>query len=150
MSDELLNRIASDYTSAYKAKDQQRLGVLRLLKASMTRLEKDLRRPLTDADAMEALLKEAKQRRDSMEEYAKASRQDLADTEAAELAILEEYLPRQLSGQELEDAVDAAVAATGASSMKDMGSVMQAVMQQHKGRVDGKAVSALVRSRLGV
>lgn len=149
MGQELLSKIAADYVAAYKAKDQQRLDVLRMLKAAMTRMEKELRRPLEDADAMDALLKEAKQRKDSMAEYGKAGRQDLADKEAAELAILEQYLPKPLTPQELEAAVDAAIAATAATSMKDMSRVMQAVMQNHKGRVDGKAVSSLVRTRLG-
>lgn len=149
MSTDLLARIASDYISAYKAKEQQRLDVLRLLKTAMTRLEKELKRDLTDEDAMQVLLKEAKQRKDSIDEFTKAGRQDLADKEAAELAILDAYLPTPLSAQELEAAVDAAIAETGASSMKDMSSVMQLVMQRHKGRVDGKAVSSMVRSRLG-
>lgn len=149
MSTDLLARIASDYTSAYKAREQQRLDVLRLLKTAMTRLEKELKRDLTDEDAMQVLLKEAKQRKDSIDEFTKAGRQDLADKEAAELAILEQYLPTPLTTAELEAAVDEAITETGASSMKDMSSVMQRVMQQHKGRVDGKSVSALVRSRLG-
>lgn len=148
MSSDLLAQIASDYTTAYKAKEQQRLDVLRLLKTAMTMVEKDVRRPLTDDDAMQVLLKEAKQRKDSIAEFTKAGRQDLADKEAAELKILEAYLPEPLSEDELAAAVDAALEATGATSMKDMGTVMQQLMDQYKGRVDGKKASALVRSRL--
>ncbi len=144
----LLSRIASDFTTAYKAKEQTRVGVLRLLKTAITTQEKNLRRPLTDEDAMEVLLREAKQRQDSIVEFAKAGRQDLAEKEQQELEILRDYLPRQLSQEELEQAVGDAISETGASSMKEMGAVMQAVMGKYKGQVDGKAVSALVRATL--
>ncbi len=145
----LLSRISGDFTAAMKAKDQQRLGTLRMLKSALTMLEKELRRPVTDDDALTVLLKEAKQRADSITEFAKAGRQDLVQKEEAELAILKDYLPQQLSEAELAAAVDAAVVASGAASLKDMNKVMQAVMNEFKGRVDGKTVSALVRARLG-
>lgn len=148
MTQSLLSDIANDFKTALKAKDQQTLGTLRMLKAALTMREKDLRRPLTDEDAMEILLKEAKQRNDSITEFNKAGRDDLVEKEKAELVILERYLPEQLSEEELEQAVDRIIAETGASSMKDMSRVMQDVMQQFKGQVDGKAVSALVRARL--
>lgn len=145
----LLSRISGDFTAAMKAKDQQRLGTLRMLKSALTMLEKELRRPVTDDDALTVLLKEAKQRADSITEFAKAGRQDLVQKEEAELAILKDYLPQQLSEAELAAAVDVAVVASGAASLKDMNKVMQAVMNEFKGRVDGKTVSALVRARLG-
>ncbi len=144
----LLAKISSDYIVAYKAKDQQRLDTLRMLKTALTMMEKQLRRPVTDDDAMQVLLKEAKQRSDSIEEFSKAKRQDLVDNEAAQLAILKDYLPQPLSREELERAVDEAIHDTGAGSMKDMSGVMQAIMQKYKGQVDGKTVSGLVRSRL--
>ena len=93
----LLAKISADYIVAYKAKDQQRLDTLRMLKTALTMMEKQLRRPVTDDDAMQVLLKEAKQRSDSIEEFSKAKRQDLVDNEAAQLAILKDYLPQPLS-----------------------------------------------------
>lgn len=144
----LLSRISSDYIAAYKAKDQIRLDVLRMLKTAVTVQEKKQRGALSDDEVMQVLLKEAKQRQDSIQEYSRAGRTDLADKEQAELAILRDYLPRQLSPEELERAVHEAIAQTGARSMKEMGAVIQTVMQAFKGQVDGKAVSQLVRSKL--
>ncbi len=144
----LLSRISSDYIAAYKAKDQTRLDVLRMLKTAVTVQEKKQRAALGDDDVMQVLLREAKQRQDSIQEFTRAGRLDLADKEQAELEILRGYLPRQLSPEELEQAVDVAITETGAISMKEMGAVIQAVMNSFKGQVDGKAVSQLVRSKL--
>lgn len=144
----LLSRIEKDYITAYKAKEQVRVGVLRLLKTAAKNRQVELMRELTEEEVLELLTKQAKQRQESIEQYRSAGRDDLADTEAAELAVIKDYLPEQLSEEETAKAVDEAVAAVGASSMQDMGKVMQAVMAQYKGRVDGKALSALVRSRL--
>jgi uncharacterized protein len=144
----LLSRISSDYIAAYKAKDQTRLDVLRMLKTAVTVQEKKQKGVLSDDEVLQVLLKEAKQRQDSIQEYSRAGRTDLADKEQAELAILRDYLPRQLSQEEQERAVDEAISQTGATSMKEMGVVIQTVMQAFKGQVDGKAVSQLVRSKL--
>lgn len=144
----LLSRIEKDYITAYKAKEQVRVGVLRLLKTAAKNRQVELMRELTEEEVLELLTKQAKQRQESIEQYRSAGRDDLADTEAAELAVIKDYLPEQLSEEETAKAVDEAVAAVGASSMQDMGKVMQAVMAQYKGRVDGKALSAHVRSRL--
>ena len=144
----LTERIEHDYIAAYKAKDALRLGVLRLLKTSAKNLQVELMRPVTEDELATVIQKQAKQRQDSIEQFTAANRQDLADKEAAELAILKDYLPEQLSEAELLAAIDAAIAALGVTNMSGMGKVIQSVMGEYKGRVDGKAVSTAVRSRL--
>ena len=144
----LTTRIEQDYITAYKAKDALRLGVLRLLKTAAKNLQVELMRPVTDEDLAGVIQKQAKQRQDSIEQYTAANRKDLADKEAAELVILKEYLPEQLSEAELTAAIDAAIAALGVTGMSGMGKVIQSVMGEYKGRVDGKAVSTAVKSRL--
>lgn len=144
----MLAAIDRDYIAAYKAKDQNRVDALRLLKSALKVKEKDVLRPLTDDDVLATLAREVKQRQDSIEQFKAGGRDDLAAKEAQELDILQRYLPAQLSAQELEAVVDKTVAELGAASIKDMGRVMQAVLGQHKGSVDGKALSELVRRRL--
>lgn len=147
----LNERIEKEYIEAYKAKQQLKLDVLRLLKTAIKNLLVEHRRPggsLTDDEVMEVLLRQAKQRQDSIEQFRAANRHDLADKEAAELIILQEYLPTPLSPEELTTAIDNAVQSTGACKPQDMGKVMAAIMEQYKGRVDGKMLSATVRQRL--
>ncbi len=147
----LFEQINKDYVTAYKAKDTQRVSVLRMPKASVKNRLVDLCRPggtLTDEEMMDVILKEGKQRRDSIAEYEKAGRQDLADKENAELVILETYLPKPLTDEELAGVIEKTIAETGASSPKEMGKVMNAIMQGYKGRVDGKKLSQAVRTRL--
>lgn len=147
----LSQRIESDYIAAYKAKEQLKLDVLRLLKTAAKNLLVELKRPggtLSDEEMMDVILRQGKQRQDSIEQFRAANRPDLADREAAELVVLQEYLPQPLSQEELTSAIEAAVAETGATSPKEMGAVMNAIMAQYKGRVDGKALSAAVRARL--
>lgn len=147
----LAERIEKEYIAAYKSKEQLKLDVLRLLKTAAKNLLVELKRPggvLTDEEMLGVLIKQGKQRQDSIEQYRAASRPDLAEREAAELAILQEYLPKPLTQEELEAAVDEAVRSTGAVSPQDMGRVMSAIMASHKGRVDGKILSAAVRQRL--
>ncbi|MEG1609947.1 MAG: GatB/YqeY domain-containing protein [Bilophila sp.] len=148
----LTERIEQDYIVAYKAKDSLRLGVLRLLKTAAKNLQVELRRPITDEELATVIQKQGKQRQDSIEQFTAANRTDLADKEAAELGILKEYLPEPLSPAELEAAVVAAVAEVGATGaapgMASMGKVIQSVMAQYKGRVDGKAVSTAVKAHL--
>lgn len=143
----IAEKIEKDYLEAYKAKDKVRLGTLRLLKTAAKNLQVELMRPLTDADYMDVLLKQAKQRQDSIEQYTAAKRADLAGQEAAELAVLREYLPQPLSADELRDAVEKAVPPLLGEGMKAMGKAMQAIMAEYKGRVDGKAVSDAVKAR---
>ena len=140
-------KIEKDYLEAYKAKDKVRLGTLRLLKTAAKNLQVELMRPLTDADYMDVLLKQAKQRQDSIEQYTAAKRLDLAEQEAAELAVLREYLPQPLTQEELLEIVDKTVTPLLGEGMKAMGKAMQSIMAEYKGRVDGKAVSDAVKAR---
>ena len=140
-------RIEKDYLDAYKAKDKVRLGTLRLLKTAAKNLQVELMRPLTDAAYMDVLLKQAKQRQDSIEQYAAANRSDLAEQEAAELAVLREYLPLPLTVVELLDVVEKSVKPLLGEGMKAMGKAIQAIMAEYRGRVDGKAVSDAVKVR---
>jgi uncharacterized protein YqeY len=147
----LNEKIAADLTAAMKAKDAPRLSALRMLKAAvMNKGMVEKGRDLEDAEVLQVVASLVKQRRDSVEQFAKAGRTDLVDKETAEIAILEHYLPPAVSAEEIEAAVDAAIAETGASSAKDMGKVMKAVMPKLAGKnADGKAVNDAVRRKLG-
>lgn len=138
--------IEKDYLEAYKAKDRIRLGTLRLLKTAAKNRQVELMRPLADEDYMDVLLKQAKQRQDSIEQYRNAGRDDLASQEAAELEVLRGYLPRTLSPEELAEAVERAVAPLREGGMKMMGKAIQSIMTEYKGQVDGKAVSEAVKA----
>ncbi len=147
----LYQQIEKDYITAYKARESVRVSVLRLLKTAVKRRLVDLCRPggtLTDEEMLDVLTREAKQRRDSITEYTKANRRDLADREAAELVILEEYLPKALTDEELAAAIEAMIEKTGADSPAAMGKVMGPLMKEYKGRVDGARLSAAVKARL--
>ena len=147
----LMERIAQDMTAAMKAKDQARLSPLRMAKAALMNREVEKGRVLEDAEAEQVLASLIKQRRDSIEQFTKGGRQDLAARETAEISTLEAYLPPPIDSAELEAAVDAAVAETGATTAKDLGRVMKAVMNRLAGRtVDGRQINELVRRRLGV
>jgi len=141
-------RIESDSLVAMKARDALVLGVLRMLKAAAKTRQVELRRPLTDEEFFDVLAKQVKQRRESIDLFAKANRADLVEKEERELAVLVAYLPAPLTDDELAAAVNAAVAELAASTMKDMGKVVQSVLAAHKGRVDGKRVSDAVKARL--
>ena len=144
----IAEQIDKDYIQAYKAKDQVKLGTLRLLKTAAKNRQVELMRPLEDDDYMDVLLREVKQRQDSIEQYNAAGRADLADKEAAEAAVLQSYLPAQLSDEELAEVVEKTVAPLLEGGMKNMGRAISAIMAEYKGRVDGKAVSAAVKARL--
>ncbi len=147
----LSQQIEKDYITAYKAKDTLRVSVLRMLKTSLKRRLVDTSRPdaqLDDEETMDIIIKEAKQRRDSIAEYNKAGRPDLAEKEQAELAILEDYLPKALTDEELAQAIEEMVAKVGASKPADMGKVMGPLMKALKGRVDGGRLSSAVKARL--
>lgn len=148
----LKDRISDDIKIAMKAKDKVRLETVRSVKKVILERE-SLVRPtgqetLTPDQELEVLTQLAKQRRDSIEQYQKVGRDDLAAQEAQELSILEEYLPQQLSDAEVEALIDGLIAQTGAASPKDMGKVMGPAMQQLKGRADGGKVQALVKAKL--
>jgi uncharacterized protein YqeY len=145
----LSEQMTRDIAEAMKARDQVRLSALRMVKAALMNGEVSKGRPLEDAEAQQVLASLIKQRRDSIEQFGKAGRQDLVDKETAEIAVLERYAPPAASAAELEQAVVAAIAGTGATSPKDMGRVMKAVMSALDGKsVDGKAVNELVRKKL--
>lgn len=133
---------------AMRARDRQRTDTLRMAMAAAQNRQIELRRPLTDADVVDVLAKQVKQRRESVEVYRQAGREQQAANEEAEAAILTEFLPEQLGEEELQLIVDEAIAETAARSAADLGRVMGRVAPQIKGRADGAAVSALVRRRL--
>ncbi len=119
-----------------------------MLKTAAKNRQVELKRPLTDEDLLELLAKQVKQRQESVEQFQTAGRTDWADKEAAEIVVLEGYLPPRLSREEMIKAIDSAVVHSGAAGPKDMGKVMQMVMAEFKGRVDGKTLSGLVKERL--
>lgn len=145
---ELKTSIQEDTKTALKAGDKVRVGTLRLLSASIKNREIELRRELTDEEVREAAVKEAKRRRESIEAFRSAGREELAAAEEAELEILEPFLPEQLSEAELDALIDEAIAATGATSLKEMGKVMGAVMAKAKGKADGTVVQERVKAKL--
>ena len=146
----LIDRISGDIAQAMRAREQTRLAALRMAKAALMNSEVQRGRVLEDAEAQQVIASLIKQRRDSIEQFKKGGRDDLADKEAAEIAILEAYVPPPLGAAEIDAAVDAAIAETGAASAKDLGRVMKAVMNGFAGRtVDGKAINEAVRRKLG-
>jgi uncharacterized protein YqeY len=145
----LLEQITHDIAESMKAKDTVRLSALRMVKAALMNGEVSKGRALDEAEAQQVLASLLKQRRDSIEQFGAAGRQDLVDKETAEIGVLEKYAPPSASAAELEQAVAAAVAETGATTVKDMGRVMKAVMSALAGKsVDGKAVNELVKKKL--
>jgi uncharacterized protein YqeY len=145
----LRDRITEDMKAAMRAKDAQRLGAIRLLLAAIKQREVDERVELDDAAVIAVVDKLSKQRRDSIEQFSRAAREDLAERERFELGVLAEYLPQQASEDEIAAVIDAAVAATGAAGPKDMGKVMGQVRGKLAGRADLARVSAAIRARLG-
>ena len=145
----LNDKIIGDITAAMRAKDADRLSTLRMVKANLMNRKIEKGGELTDEEVSKALQSLVKQRRDSIEQYEKAGRTELAEKEAAEIGYIEIYLPQAATPEEIETAVTAAVAETGASSIKDMGQVMKAAQAKLAGKtVDGKLVSEAVRSKL--
>ena len=145
----LSEQISQDIAAAMKARDQARLSPLRMLKAALMNSEVAKGRALEEPEAQQVLASMIKQRRDSIEQFTQGGRNDLADKEAAEIAVLEAYVPPPVDPAVVQAAVDEAVRETGATSAKDMGRVMKAVMAALAGHaVDGKIVSDLVRKKL--
>ena len=141
-------RITEDMKTAMRAKDAARLGAIRLLQAAMKQKEVDERVELTDTDIVAIIDKMIKQRRESIAQFEKGGRQDLADQEKFELGVLQAYMPQALSDAEVERAIAAAVQETGAKGPSDMGKVMAVLKPQLAGRADMGKVSSLVKSRL--
>jgi uncharacterized protein YqeY len=145
----LLEQINGDIANAMRAKDQPRLVPLRMLKSALTNREIEKGHALDERESLQVVASLVKQRRDSIDQFGKAGRQDLVERETAEIVVLETYLPPPVSATDLTKTVDEAIASTGAKSPKDMGAVMKAVMAALGGQnVDGKLVSELVKKRL--
>ncbi len=145
----LKQRLVEDMKTAMKAGEKRRLGVIRLINAAIKQREVDERIELDDIQVLAVLDKMLKQRRDSITQYEAAKREDLAEQERYEIGICQEYLPTALTADEIAALIEAAVAASGAASLKDMGKVMALLKPQVQGRADVGAVSALVKQRLG-
>jgi uncharacterized protein len=144
-----LDRIQSDLTAAMKEKDELRLSVLRMVKSALKLKEVEKVRPLDDMESLQVLQTLVKQRRESVEQFLKGGRKDLAEKEAKEITIIEEYLPAAPSDEEMHRAIEAAIGESGADSLKQMGAVVKAARAKLEGKaVDGKALSERVRDRL--
>ncbi len=149
MSTEILtSRITDDVKTAMRSKNKPRLGVLRLITAAIKQIEVDQRITLDDDQVISVLEKMLKQRKDSIEQFSKAGRDELVAQEASEIEIIQEYLPEQLSEDELKSLIDDAISATGAASMKDMGKVMGMLKPKLAGRADMGLVSKTIKSKL--
>ncbi len=145
-----IERIQKDLTQAMKMKDELRLSVLRMVKTALKNKEIEKIRPLEDVEALQVLQTLVKQRRESVEQFTQGGRKDLADKETKEIAIIESYLPAAPSDAEISQAIEAALAETGAASSKQMGAVIKAARARLEGKtVDGKVLSDRVRERLG-
>jgi len=144
----LIEQIEADVKKSMLARDAERRDALRLILSSLRSAEKDLQRPLTGDEELQVLQRERKRRQEAAEAFRTAGRDQQADGEEAELAILQEFMPEPISEEELERIVDDAIAETGATNIRDMGRVMADVMPQIAGRADGSAVGQLVREKL--
>ncbi len=144
----LKERLAADLKTAMKEKNVVRKNVVQMVRAGVLQIEKDKLTTLDDDGVLDVIAKQLKQRRDSLPDYEKSGREDLIAELKAEMDVLMEYLPQQLTREELEVIVADAVKTTGASSMKDMGKVMAAVMPQTKGRADGKMINEIAKGML--
>jgi len=146
----LNDQVSAEIAAAMKARDATRLSALRMLKAAVMNKSVEKGRDLEDAEVLQVVASLVKQRRDSIEQFAKAGRTDLVEKETGELAVLQTYLPPSATPEEIETAVAEAIKETGATSVKDMGKVMKAVMPKLAGKnADGKAVNEAVRRTLG-
>ena len=147
----LKEKLANDMKEAMKAREagKERLSVIRLVRGAIRQIEIDQRVELDDEGVLAVISKEVKQRRDSIEEFKKGGREDLIAQNEADIAILMEYLPAQLTEAEVKALVDEAVAAVGAKDPKDMGKVMKELMPKVKGKADGKLVNQLVKAAIG-
>lgn len=149
MSESLKKQITSAMKDAMRAKAKERLGAIRLILAEVKQIEVDERIDVDDARLLAVLDKMVKQRRDSIQQFEAAERQELADKEKAEIDIIQEFLPEALTNEELTAMVDAAIASSGAESMRDMGKVMGILKPKIQGRADVGAVSGMVKGKLG-
>lgn len=144
----LLDTLKTDMKAAMKAREAAKLGVVRMLIAGAQKQQIDQQRDLTEAEEVDFIAREAKKRKESITAFDKGGRDDLSEIERAELVIIEAYLPKQMTEEEVLVLIDQAIADTGASSAKDMGKVMGKIMKPLRGKFDGKATKDLVMSRL--
>jgi hypothetical protein len=144
----LLKKLQEEMKSAMKSGDKERLATIRMLISEIKKVQIDSKKELSDDEIIKILQKYAKQRKDSIEQYRKAGREDLAEKEERELKIVQEFLPQPLSEEEIEQLVNEAIEETGASSMKDMGKVIKLVMEKAKGRAEGSVISKIVKEKL--
>jgi len=144
----ILDRLKSDMIEATKARESERLGVIRFVRSEMKNRAIELGRDLKDEDAIEVLARVAKRHREAIDQFGPAGRDDLVAKERASLDVVSQYLPEQLSEDEIASLVDEAITESGATSVREMGLVMKAVMPKMKGRADGKVVKAMVQRRL--
>jgi uncharacterized protein len=144
----LIEQLEGELKDAMVARDAERRNTLRLILASLRGAEKELQRPLHDDEELQVLQRERKRRREAAEGFRAGGREEQAEAEERELAVLEEFMPAPLSEEDLEEIVDDAIAEVGATSMRDFGRVMADVMPQVSGRADGSAVSQLVKEKL--
>jgi len=145
----LKERITDDMKAAMRSGEKERLGVIRMITSAIKQREVDERIVLDDTQVLSVLEKMIKQRKESVEQFKAGNRQDLVDKEAAEITLLQGYMPSQLSAAELDALINDAVAATGAASIKDMGKVMGMIKAKAQGRADMGAVGAKIKARLG-
>ena len=131
-----------------RAKDEAKLSSLRLVLTAIKNREKEVRRSLEDQEVISVISTQIKQRRESIDQYRKAGREDLAKSEESELQVLQAYMPEQVSEEEMSQALDEVIAEVGAVSMKDMGKVMKAAMAKLAGRADGRAINEMVKAKL--
>ena len=144
----LLNKLQTEMKNALKSKDKDRLSVVRMLISEIKKEQIDKKRELSDSEVLAVIQRYAKQRRDAIEQYKKANRQDLVEKEQKELNIVLEFLPKQLTEEEIIKIVNETIEEVGATSIKDMGKVMKSVMEKVKGRADGSLVSKIVKEKL--
>jgi uncharacterized protein len=144
----LVERIEGELTDAMRARDDARRDALRLILSSLRSAEKELLRPLSDQEELQVLQRERKRRLEAAEAFRGGGRDEQAEAEERELAVLKEFMPEPLSEEELEEIVDDAIAEVGATSMRDFGRVMADVMPQVSGRTDGSVVGQIVREKL--
>jgi uncharacterized protein len=144
----LIERLNQDMKTAMKNKEKTTLSVIRMVRSSIKNKEIELQHSLTEEEALDVVAKELKQQRDSLREFEQVGREDLAQKARDEIAVLERYMPEQLTDAELKKIVQETIASTGAASKADMGKVMKAVMPRVKGRADGKRVNRLVQEGL--
>ena len=146
---QLRDKISEDLMSAMKSREAERLSVLRMMKAAIRNKEIDIRKELEDPQVLQVLMTMIRQRKDSVEQFAKGGRLDLSEKEAAEIKVIEQYMPAAVTEEEISSVVESIIAETGAKSSKDMGTVMKACMARFAGRpLDGRKISELVKTKL--